>query len=297
MRPASARRAFTLIELLVVITIIGILVSLLLPAVQSARQAAQRAQCTNNLKQWMLAMATYEVSNRCYPTGTIQGEDQYKVNRRQSWPTALWPQMEQTALYSSYNFARNFYQPENATAIKVQVPQYFCPSDRTGFWKGDQYTRSRGNYVLNFGNKGYHQTEAGYVHAPFGPNRFTKVRDVIDGLSNTVFVSEVIQALVDDHWDFRGDILNDDISCAQFMTDNTPNAGVDSTACRIDKVRPGPCAEDQTSKYVSARSKHTGGVNAAFGDGSVHFIPNSVTLTVWQAMGSSQGREVFSMDF
>lgn len=297
MRAAPVRRAFTLIELLVVISIIGILVSLLLPAVQSARQAAQRAQCTNNLKQWMLAMATYEVSNRCFPAGTIRGNDQYGTNRRQSWPTGLWPQMEQTALYSSYNFARNFYQPENATVMKVQVLQYFCPSDRTGFWKGDQYTRSRGNYVLNFGNKGYYQTESGYVPAPFGANRFTKVRDVIDGLSNTVFVSEVIQALVDNDWDFRGDILNDDVTCSQFMTDNTPNAGVDSTDCRVDKVRPGPCAEGQASKYVSARSKHTGGVNSAFGDGSVHFIPNSVSLTVWQAMGSSQGREVFSMEF
>jgi len=108
-----------------------------------------------------------------------------------------------------------------------------------------------------------------------------------------MLMSEVRQALVDGHFDVRGDILNDDVSCAQYMTINTPNAGVDRQVCVRDKERPSPCIHSYSAgrSYVSARSYHTGGVHVLFADGSVRLISDSINLDAWQAIGSIAGAE------
>ena len=286
------KRAFTLVELLVVIAIIGILVALLLPAVQSARDAARRMQCTNHLKQWGLALHNYESSHKVFPAGIIQGGDAGGLPRRQTYVIALWPYFEQTTLADSYDYKRSFYDAVNKPALMVQVPLYFCPSDRKGFWKGDIYHRSRGNYIVNWGNGRYQQDDSGYQKSVFGINRWTEHGDISDGTSNTVLMSEVLQALKDTDFDFRGDFFNDDISCAQFMTYNTPNGGVDQTVC-VDLAKPSPCLSTQNPARVSARSSHPGGVAILLGDGSVRFTNNSVDLTVWRAAGSMQAGETF----
>ena len=92
------------------------------------------------------------------------------------------------------------------------------------------------------------------------------------------------------HFDFRGDFFNDDQSCAQFMTHNTPNSGVDSTVC-VDANLPGPCLRT-ANESVASRSKHPGGVNVQFGDGSVRFVADQIALATWQAMGSSDWGDV-----
>jgi len=298
----SSRGGFTLVELLVVIAIIGILVSLLLPAVQSAREAARRMQCSNNLKNWGLAFHNYATANKVFPAGVIRGASATTssdgsagpngINRRQTFVPSLWPQLEQQALADKYNFNYSFYAPVNKISVEAQPSFYFCPSDRTGYWKGDIYTRSRGNYVLNWGNGPYQQNNSGYLLSAFGANRWTSHADIRDGLSQTVFMAEVIQSSVDTDFDFRGDFINDDISCAQFMTVNTPNTGVDQTVC-VNLTKPSPCISTQSDTRVSARSRHPGGVMVVLGDGSVRMVSDSVDITIWRAAGTIAGNEVY----
>jgi prepilin-type N-terminal cleavage/methylation domain-containing protein/prepilin-type processing-associated H-X9-DG protein len=294
-------RAFTLVELLVVIAIIGILIALLLPAVQAAREAARRTQCCNNLKQWGLAMHNYHDVQKTLPIGMTNSP------QRHTWVVSMFPYIEQTGLYRAYDQNVGYWQPpntiQNATTglMNFQVSVYFCPTDRRGYWRADSYWRSRGNYVVNFGNT---RVAGGPGSGPFAFNRSLKMADVLDGLSNTMFLAEVIMALEDNRWDCRGDVHNDDDG-SFFATVNTPNAGIDSCIICTTTYPPAPHLPSCTTAAggggrfngtvsapaVSSRSLHPGGVHVAFGDGSVRFANSEITAVAWQAGGSSHGGE------
>jgi prepilin-type N-terminal cleavage/methylation domain-containing protein/prepilin-type processing-associated H-X9-DG protein len=287
---------FTLVELLIVITIIGILIALLLPAIQAAREAARRMQCSNNLKQWGLAMASYESQFGVFPFGIRHPyANPTPSSYRYTFVPSLWPYMEQENLYVQFNFQVGFNSVKNLALEAVQVPTYSCPTDRQGFWKADVYgPRCRGNYVVNWGYCDYVQTApAGNKIGPFGPARQRTVADIADGLSNTMFMGEVVQTPKDADYDFRGDFFNDDIGGAQFMCYYTPNSGVDMAPfCATgtnDQVM--PCTTAATEYYITSRSKHPGGVNVAFGDGSIQFIADSISTDAWRALGSMASGE------
>jgi prepilin-type N-terminal cleavage/methylation domain-containing protein len=138
------RRAFTLIELLVVIAIIAVLIGLLLPAVQAAREAARRVQCTNNLKQLGIALHNYHTSLGRFPFGSIIAPlDNYWVANSLTWPghyrystlAELTPFLEQTPAYNALNFSVPLYDlagndmPQNTTVYAMQVKLFLCPSD------------------------------------------------------------------------------------------------------------------------------------------------------------------------
>jgi prepilin-type N-terminal cleavage/methylation domain-containing protein/prepilin-type processing-associated H-X9-DG protein len=223
----GGRRGFTLIELLVVIAIIGVLVSLLLPAVQSAREAARRAQCTNNLKQIGLAMHNYESTHQSLPPGM-------KGCCWGTWLLFTLPYVEQNQLYNAYNFMGNnstsnaaaFDSPfryagvANITVTSSRVSAYLCPSDGGNTSTTTIATLGRPvtshNYVVNFGNTNVAQGSivvAGvtnpFMGAPFGDigspradiatgslagavNGAVPFSALSDGLSNTLMVSELI---------------------------------------------------------------------------------------------------------
>ncbi len=297
---SGKRLGFTLVELLVVIAIIGTLVALLLPAVQSARASARRTQCLNNLKQWGLAIQLFtDAEGDLLPYGNKRPGPRAP---RISYQPPLWPFIEAQPLHDRYDFTLPFHHvgrpgTGNEPVVLVQLPLYFCPDDRLGFWlpPADAHSRSRGNYVLNWSNGSFDHRpveDDPYLQGPFVLHQQVSLQSITDGLSNTMLMSEVKQSVEDGHFDFRGDILNDDVGCAQYMTVNTPNAGVDRQVCVSDRVTPAPCLHTYNgTNFISARSYHTGGVQVLFADGSAHFISDAIDLLTWRAMGSIAGEE------
>ncbi|WP_442484986.1 DUF1559 family PulG-like putative transporter [Aeoliella sp. SH292] len=309
------RTAFTLVELLVVIAIIGILVALLLPAVQAARESARRTECVNKLKQWSIAMHLHHDTHGKMPMG-CRGSRSDNSIPRQTWVMRLWPFIEQTAIDAANDPESHLYDPPFTIPGTLnglggyELPMYRCPSDPNGqdITTGT-YQRRRGSYAVNWG------------HVPFGgtyrPDRFapgvapfrhdggvtTKPRatpfsQITDGTSNTLMVSEVLIGQTNEDKDWRGDILNDE-GTFRFQTMNTPNSSV------ADIVADGYFVDIQdtampvvngafTVQQAAARSRHPGGVNAAMCDGSVDFFSDDISLTTWVSLGTMNGQEAVS---
>ena len=306
------RDAFTLVELLVVIAIIGTLVGLLLPAVQSAREAARRSSCTNNLKQWALAMHSHHDANRSFPYMS-QRLNNPEVNTAQtsggtgqirSFVISLWPYIESLDLHAKYDMSKTVYDNPNTALVRTAVALYYCPSDRPNAMylsSGNLYNLRRVNYVVNAGpTKPY---VANTRNAPFGvkstsgfsdqqfryvPYR-TSLSQITDGSSKTLLMAEVrfpTAELLDPHRDSRGVGLSDFIT-PFFTAAAPPNSGTDMVE-RCGDQSIGACSTASTLSTVQqiARSKHGGGVNAAFCDGSVQWIPDSIQPGVWQELST-----------
>jgi prepilin-type N-terminal cleavage/methylation domain-containing protein len=324
MKQRSSRRrwlGFTLVELLVVIAIIGILVALLLPAIQAAREAGRRATCQNTLRQWGVAMQNFHGAKNKLPEGN-------RINPRRVWVVYTWPYIEDHAHYQQFNQKVHFYEPPNTIQFSTDgiyakpVPLYYCPSDRPGaLWQGDRYFRARGNYVINWAQIAMANCRRGgppacppynppdpswsdkYGLAPFGFEdlvtpylpRQTSFKDFIDGTSHTMLMSEVIMATPDDQFDIRGDMLNDDTPCTMFQTINTPNIGTDVSVFQPstpNSENPPYTNVGAEYMYKSARSRHPGGVNVIMADCSMTFVSDEIALSVWRAMGTMNGAEV-----
>ncbi len=319
--PGRRTDGFTLVELLVVIAIIGILIALLLPAVQAAREAARRAQCVNNLKQIALGMHTYHDSRRALPFGAIRGPGSVDSSRQDTtsgrwfddftWLSQIGPQIEQQAWYDSFDFKVTVSHPKNDTGRRTKVAIFGCPSDGLveNEWYSNIWARVRTNYVVNWGNTGYAQKDQNsnwrFCGAPFTFARSIKFDHLTDGLSRTLMLSET---LTPKGADWEGPLGETIIATGGQTFDSyvTPNSKVPDEVnrrCPVDPRFANLCivAADITSSiplthHCAARSKHPGGVNAAFCDGSVHFFSENIDLAVWRALSTSQGGETLGQE-
>jgi prepilin-type N-terminal cleavage/methylation domain-containing protein/prepilin-type processing-associated H-X9-DG protein len=325
-------RGFTLIELLVVIAIIGVLIALLLPAVQAAREAARRTQCVNNLKQLGLAMHNYHDAVGTFPIGALGirspshyplvGDPTGAINRR-TWAFMILPYIEKGPIFQAINFSLPFNPPTGAannTVSELLIAGFSCPSDPT-VNQIDQDNRREGNYVVNWGNSNWSQdmfpannpfkgnalvpgNPVLFLGAPFTMDKSFGIRDITDGTSGTLLMAEVIIGKTEGAkgYEHRGDIYNDDYNCAMFMAYTPPNSTVPDWIangyCRYPWATNPPCVNSPQAQnsYNASRSYHPGGVNALMGDGSVKFFKNTISIPVWRSLASTVGGEVISFD-
>jgi prepilin-type N-terminal cleavage/methylation domain-containing protein/prepilin-type processing-associated H-X9-DG protein len=298
----TTRRAFTLIELLVVIAIIGVLIGLLLPAVQKVREAANRAKCLNNLKQLGVAMHNYHSTYEVLPAGAV-----YEYSG--SWMLLIMPFIEQQAVYAKYPKWGD--HATNNRDIPIQIALCTCPSDTPAKPGGHTYNGAAyHNYAANFGNTAVVDpngaapmytlnTYNGFTlaGAPFGYVKSERLTDITDGTSNTLMLAEVVQG---QRVDVRGFPWWGD--GAAFVTSLRPNDSNPDlvTHSYCDGKPPNPPAncpgQSDPNGYpiraFAARSRHSGGVNVMFCDGSGRFITDAIDATTWAHLGTSQGGEV-----
>ena len=323
----SASPAFTLIELLVVIAIIGILVAVLLPAVQMAREAGRRIQCLNNLKQIGLALHNHELANGFFPSAiddkvTVAFPTVAARNYRWSTLAMLTPYLEQSVIYNRLNLDIPMYcppqfpptniHPNNAEAVACDVNTFRCPDDpQKRVVDGFGPT----NYVVCYGSGANNGT---YVQANgvFYVNSKTKIAKVTDGLSNTVFLSE---SLIGDG--------TPDVSLADALAGGQAKdvmvrlttVPLSEPACS-DTTQPVSHFRNQTwadglawssgyshwrtpnspvtdccsfvGAWKAARSLHPGGVNVLRGDGGVVFVADTINLDLWRNLGARNDGQV-----
>lgn len=302
----SRNRAFTLVELLVVIAIIGILIALLLPAVQAAREAARRTECVNKLKQWGVAMQMHHDTYGKLPYGST-------FDPRQTWVIHLWQFIEETNLASLSDRDGDLYDPPFTIVGTLDglggqaIPLYRCPSDAEGQDQtAGNYQRRRGNYVVNWGHATFGGVYNPNTVAPgVAPFRYedgrtsrpeaTAFSQISDGTSHTLLMSEYLLAHSPQDNDWRGDILNNE-GVHRFHTIQTPNSSAADVIANgwfqetSDPLMPA-VAGSFSRQQNAARSRHPGGVNAVRCDGSIEFVVDSISLLAWQALGTMNGGE------
>ncbi|MBN2295937.1 MAG: DUF1559 domain-containing protein [Pirellulales bacterium] len=309
-RNNHGRHAFTLVELLVVIAIIGILIALLLPAVQAAREAARRVTCTSYMKQCGVAMHAYHDAYKQFPLGSVSGNP--SGFGYPQWPTIhyfLLPYIEQVALYDRMSELYAYYpdhQPDISYWLRVAdkpIAVYLCPSDGRSQLVANLLFKS--NYYGIFSGINEGETHAEGVGgldrsrmAAFGINRGAAIRDFTDGTSHSLLMAEYLTGHGGNNLeDARGQLWTDRAGHRFLHVAYPPNTPVPDNLLNYpafcgpngennypeDNL---PCVPGNTNQnFASSRSRHPGGVNALRADGSVAFYENEIERTVWQNLG------------
>ncbi len=318
------RRAggFTLIELLVVITIIGILMSLLLPAVNRVRETARRMECANNVRQIVLAMKNYETTLKTFPPGRV-GCDGINNEVCNGVPAqarvgtggfvTLLPYIEQQALYDIFDFRDGPWRDNTdqqpggtagwwnraAPAVATVLPMYRCPtddSDRTIVQANR--TIAIGSYAMVMGTNGPSRGLAALAVKLQNNGTFMYVnarreREILDGLSNTIFVGEVVEGHTPNslnRWTV-GSRHRDSLRSTENPLNTPPGEGI------VHHDYNDPIGGQQVQRRTSGAfgSKHTGGANFAFGDGRTVFLVDTIDLEIYRALSTRAGREVVQL--
>ncbi|UUO05155.1 DUF1559 domain-containing protein [Blastopirellula sp. J2-11] len=278
-------------ELLVVIAIIGVLIALLLPAVQQAREAARRTSCTNQMKQLGLALHNYHDTHGAFPYGSW-GAASYM-----SWHVSILPFLEQKSLYDQFDVTKAYNVSPNDVLREIRVDAYMCPSStqeksqaETEFYTMHYYGvmgpvgtipgTSSVDYPHNAGSGSY----GGFAKSGMWYHgEVRRFRDVVDGLSNTAFVAEK-------SWVFAN---GSDAKYREWTRGGRKNEFM--IPCKNVEF---PINSDVVSRFnsISYGSNHPGGCMSMQGDGSVQFLSETIDFDHYLSMASMNGGEVFSLN-
>lgn len=316
----SRKAGFTLVELLVSISILGLLIALLLPAVQSAREAARRAQCVANLRQIGTAIHSYYSIHNMFPSSQLLTGPNWTSNGM-SELSFLLPYLEQQPLYSSINMAfaniesADFPVLANHTARSTVIEIFLCPSDRSRLGR-NSYRFNRGRFGMVPGDIPY--------DGPFSLGVLPSDQTVTDGLANTAFVSERLAGSFSPagpHWprdvkcppDGWSGVMRSDAQFIPFCLASEPDAWLDVSGrywfysgfmfCHynhngVPNDRRPSCGygflRDFGMGLHPPRSFHSGGVNVLFGDGHLSFVTDSVNQDLWIALGTYNAGDLVS---
>jgi len=328
----KSHKGFTLVELLVVIAIIAILVALLLPAVQAAREAARRIQCTNHLKQLGIALHNYHGAHGSFPPGNIpRGLPLIDASQWLSYLHMLLPFIEENNLYEltvdiyDHPWASNNTWPNGA--YDRGVASFLCPSDGMAthiYWIDPSYQGEgpnkvyRSNYLgffsgLNDGHEREHHAskpEPIDLRHAFRLYQGRKIRDILDGTSNTMVLAEYLTG--SHSRNARGVPFSHRAGNQLMYPTLTPNSSSpdnlhrgphpDGILCMVntDAQNGMPCVVDTTwnNNFASPRSRHPGGVNVLFFDGAVTYVSDNVDLlTIWRPQATISSGDVISKSF
>jgi prepilin-type N-terminal cleavage/methylation domain-containing protein/prepilin-type processing-associated H-X9-DG protein len=331
MQYLSHRRAFTLIELLVVIAIVGILISLLVPAVQKVREAAGRTECQNNLKQIGLGLHHYHDDHKLFPPGYIDGNTNPNstpdndVGPGWGWASFLLPYLEQGTVYNQIDFTQGVGLGPNVAVSQTRLSVFLCPTNGVD----DNFTVWPTNIVVAYGSyigcNGWEEcfngaggnpqpaTGADGLSGTFGlagvgifyRNSRNKVASVRDGLSNTIFVGERSGDHSPSTW--TGAVTGG--RCPAWMAGQPPyspppgpaydNADFDEALvlghCNATHLPSADIPIYDPDTFYSMHSPR--GANFVFGDGSVHFLSTGIDPNTYQYLATIAGGELLQADW
>jgi prepilin-type processing-associated H-X9-DG protein/prepilin-type N-terminal cleavage/methylation domain-containing protein len=298
------RQAFTLLELLIVVGIIVILIALLLPAVQSAREQARRAHCINNLLQLGIAMGNYVSTHSVLPPGVVNDKGpivNQPVGYHHGWAVQILPFIGQDNVYRRFDLDESVYAPSNETAQSVEISTFLCPSSSRGW--------ARSGRLSSTGTVSYagchHDVEAPIAadnHGVLYLNSHIRFDDITDGLAQTILLGELKSnepAILSWASGTRATLRN---TGADLNSENPLTAlfaGIaefskeEKQAATARMIAGGAIPFDFVGGFSSS---HPGGANFAFGDGSVRFIKQTVQQRVYQLLGSRADGELISDD-